>query len=175
MIVTSHPAVLNGFINQTRRYMEQEKELAAQQVTIDDQLCLKIDEWKSGEDTYVLGNSLQDNEFFYVLVNGNVHFEYDYKPDREEVETDYLNVTAMEDIDRHEAEVFSRIEGTEDYLQGKEQEPVTSGHDVQRYRIRKTIKKALLIEFNNTFNPYPERIPLYLQSGSRESDKACLR
>ena len=51
----------------------------------------------------------------------------------------------------------------------------TSGHDVQRYRIRKTIKKALLIEFNNTFNPYPERIPLYLQSGSRESDKACLR
>ena len=132
LIVTSHPAVLNGFINQTRRYMEQEKELAAQQVTIDDQLCLKIDEWKSGEDTYVLGNSLQDNEFFYVLVNGNVHFEYDYKPDREEVETDYLNVTAMEDIDRHEAEVFSRIEGTEDYLQGKEQEPVTSGHDVQR-------------------------------------------
>ena len=30
MVVTSHPAVLNGFINQTRRYIENEKELAAQ-------------------------------------------------------------------------------------------------------------------------------------------------
>ena len=195
LIVGSNPAVLNGFINQTRRYMEQEKELAAQQVTIDDQLCLKIDEWKSGEDTYVLGNSLQDNEFFYVLVNGNVHFEYGYKPDREEVETDYLNVTAMEDIDRHEAEVFSRIEGTEDipedeprfsvgetsdafepgqdfavwdnaredyytdadgtiptfetkeeaedYLQGMEQKPVTSGHDVQKPLVEPAIEKPV--------------------------------
>ena len=30
MVVDSNPAVLNGFINQTRRYIEQEKELAAQ-------------------------------------------------------------------------------------------------------------------------------------------------
>ena len=36
-------------------------------------------------------------------------------------------------------------------------------------------KKALFIESNNTFNPYPERIPLYPQSGSRVSGKACLR
>ena len=114
MIVSSHPAVLNGFINQTRRYMEQEKEIAAQQITIDGQLCLKIDEWKSEENNYVLGNSMQDNAFFYVLINENVHFEYDYKPSREEIENDYLNLIAMEDIDRHEAEVFSRIEGTED-------------------------------------------------------------
>ena len=114
LIVSSHPAVLNGFINQTRRYMEQEKEIAAQQITIDGQLCLKIDEWKSEENNYVLGNSMQDNAFFYVLINENVHFEYDYKPSREEIENDYLNLIAMEDIDRHEAEVFSRIGGTED-------------------------------------------------------------
>ena len=114
LIVSSHPAVLNGFINQTRRYMEQEKEIAAQQITIDGQLCLKIDEWKSEENNYVLGNSMQDNAFFYVLINENVHFEYDYKPSREEIENDYLNLIAMEDIDRHEAEGFSRIEGTED-------------------------------------------------------------
>ena len=114
LIVSSHPAVLNGFINQTRRYMEQEKEIAAQQITIDGQLCLKIDEWKSEENNYVLGNSMQDNAFFYVLINENVHFEYDYKPSREEIENDYLNLIAMEDIDRHEAEVFSRIEGKED-------------------------------------------------------------
>ena len=94
--------------------MEQEKEIAAQQITIDGQLCLKIDEWKSEENNYVLGNSMQDNAFFYVLINENVHFEYDYKPSREEIENDYLNLIAMEDIDRHEAEVFSRIEGTED-------------------------------------------------------------
>ena len=40
----SHPAVLNGFINQTRRYIEQEKELAAQaaeKITIDGQECIK--------------------------------------------------------------------------------------------------------------------------------------
>lgn len=57
---------------------------------------------------------MQDNAFFYVLINENVHFEYDYKPSREEIENDYLDLIAMEDIDRHEAEVFSRIEGTED-------------------------------------------------------------
>lgn len=31
LIVSSHPAVLNGFINQTQRYMEREKELKAQE------------------------------------------------------------------------------------------------------------------------------------------------
>ena len=87
LIVSSHPAVLNGFINQTRRYMEQEKEIAAQQITIDEQLCLKIDEWKSEENNYVLGNSMQDNAFFYVLINENVHFEYDYKPSRKKLKT----------------------------------------------------------------------------------------
>ena len=118
MIVSSHPAVLNGFINQTRRYIEHEKELAAQAeqdkkntVDIRGQVCFPVDEWKSGNDTYVVGNSVEDTDFFYVLVNGNTSFEYDYQPDREEVEEDYLNVTAMEDIDRHEVEVFSRLEG----------------------------------------------------------------
>lgn len=57
MVVDSHPAVLNGFINQTRRYIEQEKELAAQaaeKITIDGQECIKIDEWGNEEETYVL-------------------------------------------------------------------------------------------------------------------------
>ena len=44
--------------------MEQEKAIAAQQITIDGPLCLKIDEWKSEENNYVLGNSMQDNAFF---------------------------------------------------------------------------------------------------------------
>ena len=112
LIVTSHPAVLNGFINQTRRYIEHEKELAAQAaeentITIDGQNCIHVDQWKSGEDTYLLGNSTEDSEFYYAEVNGDIHIEYDHKPDRTEIEEDYLNIMVERDIDRHEAEVFA--------------------------------------------------------------------
>lgn len=143
MVVDSHPAVLNGFINQTRRYIEQEKELAAQaaeKITIDGQECIKVDEWGTEEETYVLGNSVTDKQFFYAEVNG-VSFEYDYQPQRGEVEEDYLNEMVERDIDRHETEVFTRIEGSEDYPEGVEESPLTaedvqnresSGQDVQK-------------------------------------------
>ena len=143
MVVDSHPAVLNGFINQTRWYIEQEKELAAQaaeKITIDGQECIKVDEWGTEEETYVLGNSVTDNQFFYAEVNG-VAFEYDYQPQRGEVEEDYLNEMAERDIDRHETEVFTRIEGSEDYPESVEEPPLTaedvqnqetSGQDVQK-------------------------------------------
>ena len=75
----------------------------------------KIDEWKSGEDSYLLCNSTEDSDFFYAEVNGNTHFEYDHKPDREEIEDDFIDIEAMRDIDRHEAEVFSRFEGSDDF------------------------------------------------------------
>lgn len=42
-------------------------------------------------------------------------FEYDHKPDREEIEDDFIDIEAMRDIDRHEAEVFSRFEGSDDF------------------------------------------------------------
>ena len=132
MVVDSHPAVLNGFINQTRRYIEQEKELAAQaaeKITIDGQECIKVDEWGTEEETYVLGNSVTDNQFFYAEVNG-VAFEYDYQPQRGEVEEDYLNEMTERDIDRHETEVFTQIEGSEDYPEGVEESPLTA-EDVQ--------------------------------------------
>ena len=132
MVVDSHPAVLNGFINQTRRYIEQEKELAAQaaeKITIDGQECIKVDEWETEEETYVLGNSVTDNQFFYAEVNG-VAFEYDYQPQRGEVEEDYLNEVTERDIDRHETEVFTQIEGSEDYPEGVEEPPLTA-EDVQ--------------------------------------------
>ena len=143
MVVDSHPAVLNGFINQTRRYIEQEKELAAQaaeKITIDGQECIKVDEWGTEEETYVLGNSVTDNQFFYAEVNG-VAFEYDYQPQRGEVEEDYLNEVTERDIDRHETEVFTQIEGSEDYPEGVEEPPLTaedvqnresSGQDIQK-------------------------------------------
>ena len=80
-------------------------------IFIDGQECIKTDEWKSGDDVYVLGNSIEDSDFFYAEVNGNTRFEYDHKPDRTEIEDDFINIEAMRDIDRHEAEVFSRFEG----------------------------------------------------------------
>ncbi len=132
MVVDSHPAVLNGFINRTRRYIEQEKELAAQafeKVTIDGQECIKVDEWGTEEETYVLGNSVTDKQFFYAEVNG-VSFEYDYQPQRGEVEEDYLNEMAERDIDRHEAEVFARIEGSDNARDGVEEAPLVA-EDVQ--------------------------------------------
>ena len=82
-------------------------------IFIDGQECVKTDEWKSGDDVYVLGNSIEDKDFFYAEVNGNTHFEYDHKPDRAEIEDDYIDIEAMRDIDRHEAEVFSRFEGSD--------------------------------------------------------------
>ena len=120
LVVDSHPAVLNGFINQTRRYIEHEKELAEKQeqetIVIDGNVCVRTDEWKSGEDIYILGNSVEDRDFFYADVNGDFQFEYaGYKPDREEVEEDYLNAVAERDIDRKGEEVSSRIEETDDF------------------------------------------------------------
>lgn len=136
MVAASHPAILNGFINQTRKYIEREKESAAlaekqeqagyetsghdvqrsgDTILIDGQECIRTDEWKSGDDIYVLGNSVEDSDFFYAEVNGNTHFEYDHKPDRAEIEDDYIDIEAMRDIDRHEAEVFSRFEGSDDF------------------------------------------------------------
>lgn len=84
-------------------------------IFIDGQECIKTDEWKSGDDVYVLGNSIEDSDFFYAEVNENTRFEYDHKPDRAEIENDFINIEAMRDIDRHEAEVFSRFEGSDDF------------------------------------------------------------
>ena len=84
-------------------------------IFIDGQECIKTDEWKSVDDVYVLGNSVEDSDFFYAEVNGNTHFEYDHKPDRAEIEDDFIDLEAMRDIDRHEAEVFSRFEGSDDF------------------------------------------------------------
>ena len=150
MVVDSHPAVLNGFINQTRR---QEKELAEQAymknlrhtITINHFDCRKIDEWENDGNTFVLGNALDDRTFFYAEVNGSTSFEYDHEPDREEVEDDYIDYVAERDIDRHEAEVFSRTEGgydTEEMSEWTSAEDIetpfdepeqdASGHDVQK-------------------------------------------
>ena len=81
-------------------------------ITIDGYECVLVDEWGSEKEKYLLGNNIEDSSFYYAQVNGKT-FEYDHKPERGEVEDDYTNAIAEEDIDRHEAEVFSRFEGTD--------------------------------------------------------------
>ena len=125
LILSSHPAVLDGFTNQARRYINvlREKGKEVQQtVTIDGYECNLIDEWGNEKEKYLLGNDIEDNSFYYAQVNGKT-FEYDHKPERSEVEDDYINALAEEDIDRHEAEVFSRFEGTDGIAEPDETQP----------------------------------------------------
>lgn len=82
-----------------------------------------------------MGNATEDSGFYYAEVNGDTHIEYDHKPDRAEIEEDYLNIMAERDIDSHEAEVFARFEGSDDSLEQPLVAEVvqnTSGQDVQK-------------------------------------------
>ncbi len=88
-------------------------EKETKKVTIDGRECTLIDEWGTEAEKYLLGNDIEERAFYYAQVNDKV-FEYDYKPGRSEVEDDYINAIAEEDIDRHETEVFARLEGTDD-------------------------------------------------------------
>ena len=100
-------------------------------ISIDGQECVKTDEWKAGDNKYVLGNSVEDSDFFYAEVNGDTHFEYDHRPDREEVEDDFIDLEAMRDIDRHEAQVFSRFEKSDDFPDVDADEKPLTADDIQ--------------------------------------------
>lgn len=79
--------------------------------------CLKIDEWRDGEDTFVLGNFVSEGEFYYAEVNGSIcnTFEYDFRPSREQVEDDWMNREAERALDEHEARIGGFDFGREDY------------------------------------------------------------
>lgn len=66
--------------------------------------CLKIDEWKDGADTFVLGNAVSEGEFFYADVNGKITncFEYDFRPSRVQVVDDWINQEAERELNRQE-------------------------------------------------------------------------
>ena len=86
--------------------------------------------------------------FYYAEINGNTHIEYDHKPDRAEIEEDYLNIMAERDIDRHEAEVFARFDGSDDSLEQPlvaEAVQDTFGHDVQKGKTQ--IDKSNAVNF----------------------------
>lgn len=75
-------------------------------ISIGNNVCAKIDEWIEGNNRYVLGNSVEDNTFYYAMVNNNpaYMFEYDEKPSRKTVEGDFVDREAERAIDEHEAE-----------------------------------------------------------------------
>ncbi len=116
LILSSHPAVLDGFTNQARRYINvlrgKKKRKHSKESRLMDMSVFWLMSGAVKKEKYLLGNNIEDSSFYYAQVNGKT-FEYDHKPERSEVEDDYINAIAEEDIDRHEAEVSSRFEGTD--------------------------------------------------------------
>lgn len=92
--------------NMVEAEREEEMERPFEKVTIDGHECNVVDKWIDGQDEYVLGNDIEDNSFYYAIVNSDISnvFEYDEQPTREKVEDDFLNLESQRDIDRHEAE-----------------------------------------------------------------------
>lgn len=75
-------------------------------ISIGNNECTKVDEWTEGNNRYLMGNSVEDNTFYYAIVNDNpaYMFEYDEKPTREQIEGNFIDREAERAIDEHEAE-----------------------------------------------------------------------
>lgn len=82
-------------------------EIAEEFINLDGHICERVEEWENGTESYIIGQDIEDNTFYYAQIRtaGNVYtYEYDERPSREKVEEDHLNHMAELDIDRHEAE-----------------------------------------------------------------------
>lgn len=94
------------------REEDRERENFFEEVVIDGNRCNQIDTWESDNHTYVIGNSIDDTDFYYAsvsgiegdLIQGSATFEYDRQPSREKVESDYIDLMAERDINAHEVE-----------------------------------------------------------------------
>lgn len=73
-------------------------------VNIDGHCCVKVDTWKSGDDTFILGRNFHDHSFYHASVNGRNFFEYFEGPTRETVESDYADRKADLRLDQYETE-----------------------------------------------------------------------
>ena len=103
---------MDGFTNQVRNLQHEKEQVVQEQLTLDGHLCILIDQWESGNVKYLIGNCVDDPDFYYVQCKNRV-FEFDHKPDKVEVEDYYIDILAEEDIDRHEAEVGAKLDGEE--------------------------------------------------------------
>lgn len=94
------------------REEDRERENFFEEVVIDGNRCNQIDTWESDNHTYVIGNSIDDTDFYYAsvsgiegdLIQGSATFEYDRQPSREKVESDYIDLMAERAINAYEAE-----------------------------------------------------------------------
>lgn len=112
LILNTHPTILDGFTNQVRNLQHEKEQVVQEQLTLDGHLCILIDQWESGNVKYLIGNCVDDPDFYYVQCKNRV-FEFDRKPDRVEVEDYYIDILSAEDIDRHEAEIDAKLDGEE--------------------------------------------------------------
>lgn len=85
LILNTHPTILDGFTNQVRNLQHEKEQVVQEQLTLDGHLCILIDQWESGNVKYLIGNCVDDPDFYYVQCKNRV-FEFDRKPDRVEVE-----------------------------------------------------------------------------------------
>lgn len=135
------------------REEDRERENFFEEVVIDGNRCNQIDTWESDNHTYVIGNSIDDTDFYYASVSGiegdliqsSAVFEYDGQPSREKVESDYIDLMAERDINAHEAEFGA--DGSRNFPHGEDEreqitlnieyrEPINvNGFSVERDRI----------------------------------------
>jgi hypothetical protein len=82
-------------------------------INIDGYECKKLDEWKDGTATFVLGQDVntENGTFYYAQVSesdeqyaGQYNYEYDSLPDRKTVQNSHIDKLSEIDIDNHEAE-----------------------------------------------------------------------
>ena len=179
MIVDTHPAVLNGFINQARRYIEHEKELAAQAQVQND-----ISDTSEGElDWHIVYDMDDDNgqptewsaklpngEFLWIDKETGGYALYDtHNTDADPVSVsetldeakesgeDYASEFAAVDVEIVEKTTVA-LESSEDFSEpsiGFYTHQYADGREGMRYRLVTTAEDGLLI-------PYPEHNRFFL-------------
>ena len=179
MIVDTHPAVLNGFINQARRYIEHEKELAAQaqvQNDISDTSEEELD-WHivydmdddNGQPTE-WSAKLPNGEFLWIDKETGGYALYDtHNTDADPVSVsetldeakesgeDYASEFAAVDVEIVEKTTVA-LESSEDFSEpsiGFYTHQYADGREGMRYRLVTTAEDGLLI-------PYPEHNRFFL-------------
>lgn len=76
-------------------------------IEINGENCRQTDVWEEHGVTYVVGQSIYDNDFYYArATDGKItrDYEYDREPDREKVMSDHADKLSEEYMDHYEAE-----------------------------------------------------------------------
>lgn len=163
LILNTHPTILDGFTNQVRNLQHKKEQVVQEQLTLDGHLCILIDQWESGNVKYLIGNCVDDPDFYYVQCKNRV-FEFDRKPDRVEVEDYYIDILSAEDIDRHEAEIDAKLDG-----ERKKTQATTAKLKKVQTEIKKTKDKL------NKLMAEEERLTVQYQTESYEETLAYLK